>query len=148
MLAPTFYSILTEDEKLTGFLPDYEFANGDTLPAVFQNYAQRGTDFPHIVFRLQETESNHWNKEEYRLYIDVWDFQESATTTQTKKIARRIKNLIHKLKINEADGYKSIRCKLRSKGLIEEDKDYIVRYELEFYVWAWDKQFVEESENV
>ncbi|MCK8826407.1 hypothetical protein MWH25_01420 [Natroniella acetigena] len=147
MLAPTFYSIFSEDQELTDLLADYEISEGVTVPAIFQDWGQR-SNFPYMIFKLRSVPDNHWNKEKYYLEIDIFDYSEGGSTVKAKQIARRLKILLHRLRINEADGYSSIRVEHDTGDLVQEEEENIIHYETIFEVWAWDSQFVEESENV
>ena len=147
-LAPEFYQRMINDETLQELLADYEFDTGETtdeLPAVYQVWGQR-SHFPYTIFKMRSAPSNHWNKRKFYLELDHFDTGESTATI--KDIMRRVKNMFHKLKICDADGFTVTDIELETQDTAPTEEEGVIHFEQVFEVWAWDKQFVEESENV
>ena len=145
MKPSTMYSILTESTELTDLHAEYEYSNGLVVPAIFRNQAEQTSKFPYTVFRFDSITGNHWNKNTRYCYFDSFDKGGSWNTLED--IARELKNLLHKLKTSDED-WGAIRVEFDNDDEVPEEEDDVLHYHARYKISAWDKRFIENSNNI
>lgn len=146
MKPSTLYGLLDTPE-ITDKIAEYEYSDGLYVPAIYNIWAKQDSPFPYIVYRLESIEGNHWNKRTRYAYIDIWDYREGGSTVTVDKIAREIKNILHMLKTSD-DEWGAMQVRFDNDGYVPEDEDYIIHYASRYRIRAWDKDFIENSNNI
>lgn len=134
MISSAIYNRLINNTELTSILAVME---GN--PAIYKVWALEDSDFPYIVYRLEENKSfEHPYKSEFTLYIDVWDYNEN-TMKLSGTISDILKLEFHN-KFMEHPKYGAMQSWLFSRGQLQSDLPGIAHVIHQFTIHAWDKE--------
>lgn len=101
---------------------------------VFFEQATDDALFPHIVFAFNEINLGDMSRQDYTLYVDIWD--KGKSSTRVDELADKVEDLLHSENLPQ-DKILPTFYKIDRKSLLDSDKDIkhrLVRFQIQNYV--------------
>ena len=101
---------------------------------VFFEQATDDALYPHIVFSFNEINLGDMSRQDYTLYVDIWD--KGKSSTRVDELADKVEDLLHSENLPQ-DKILPTFYKIDRKSLLDSDKDIkhrLVRFQIQNYV--------------
>lgn len=101
---------------------------------VFFEQATDDALYPHIVFSFNEINLGDMSRQDYTLYVDIWD--KGKSSTRVDELADKVEDLLHSENLPQ-DKILPTFYKIDRKALLDSDKDIkhrLVRFQIQNYV--------------
>lgn len=101
---------------------------------VFFEQATDDALYPHIVFSFNEINLGDMSRQDYTLYVDIWD--KGKSSTRVDELSDKVEDLLHSENLPQ-DKILPTFYKIDRKSLLDSDKDIkhrLVRFQIQNYV--------------
>lgn len=136
-VAQTIYDVLANDSRLQSILAPNSLA--PTKLAIYEEWADRETQFPYLVYSLSYNEGDHFAKQDTVLNLDIFTW---TNTIQAEDIKEACIFALDRQIIKDPTDGALIRLYYSRDGFIVEPADYITHWNLEFNVYHWRDDFI------
>jgi hypothetical protein len=136
-VAGAIYTALQSDSRLKTLLAPHDL--DPTKIAVYEEWAERETHFPYVVYSLSYNEGIHFAKQDSVLNLDIFTW---SNTVQAEDIKEACIFALDRHTIIDPDDGAQLRIYYSRDGFIVEPADYITHWNLEFNVFHWRNDFI------
>lgn len=136
-VAQVIHDALVNDSRVTSLIAPHSL--DPTKWAVYEEWAERETQFPYIVYSLSYHEGMHFAKQDSILNLDIFTW---SNTVQAEDIKEACIFALDRQIIKDPTDGANIRLYYSRDGFIVEPADYITHWNLEFNVFHWRDDFI------
>ena len=101
---------------------------------VYYEQANDNALYPHIVFSFKEVNLGDLSRQDYTLYVDVWD--KSRSTYNVEELADKVEDLLHTQNLPQTNILPTF-YKVDRKSILDSNKDIkhrLIRFQIQNYV--------------
>ena len=101
---------------------------------VFYEQANDNALYPHIVFSFKEVNLGDLSRQDYMLYVDVWD--KARSTYNVEELADKVEDLLHTQNLPQTNILPTF-YKVDRKSILDSNKDIkhrLIRFQIQNYV--------------
>jgi hypothetical protein len=136
-IAQAISDVLQADSRLKTLLAPHSL--DPTKLAIYEEWAERETQFPYMAYSLSYTEGMHYAKQDTVLNLDIFTWTNSI---QAEDIKEACIFALDRHTITDPTDGALIRIYYSRDGFIVEPADYITHWNLEFNVYHWRNDFI------
>lgn len=101
---------------------------------VYYEQANDNALYPHIVFSFKEVNLGDLSRQDYMLYVDVWD--KARSTYNVEELADKVEDLLHTQNLPQTNILPTF-YKVDRKSILDSNKDIkhrLIRFQIQNYV--------------
>jgi hypothetical protein len=136
-VAGAIYTKLATDDRLITLLAKSDIKPDS--PAIFEEWAERETSFPYVVYSISYNEGFHFAKQDTVLNLDIFTW---SNTVKAEDIKEACIFALDRQIITDPDDGAQLRIYYSRDGFIVEPTDQISHWNLEFTVFHWRNDFI------